>query len=55
MFTTDVAIWAVRGLLVLGPPSVYDVWADLRDLMRRVRPDFDPTLPELQAPWAATH
>jgi peroxiredoxin len=38
-----------------GRPSPYDLWADLRDLHRRIRPDFDPTLPEARAAWAATH
>ena len=23
-------------------PSIYDLWADLRDLLRRTQPDFDP-------------
>jgi peroxiredoxin len=38
-----------------GRPSPYDLWADVRDLMRRIKADFDPTIPELQAEWAATH
>jgi hypothetical protein len=37
-----------------GRPSVYDRWADLRELNARIRPDFDPTLPEARAAWEAT-
>jgi peroxiredoxin len=36
-----------------GRPSVYDLWADLRDLNRRIRDDFDPAWPEARAAWAA--
>jgi peroxiredoxin len=38
-----------------GRPSVYDLWADLRELNARIRPDFDPTLPEVRAAWEATN
>lgn len=37
-----------------GRPSIYDLWADLRDLNQRIRPDFDPTTPEARAAWQAT-
>jgi peroxiredoxin len=36
-----------------GRPSPYDLWADLRDLNRRIHPDFDPTVPEARATWTA--
>lgn len=36
-----------------GRPSPYDLWADLRDLHERIKADFDPTLPEARAAWAA--
>ena len=38
-----------------GRPSPYDLWHDLGDLHRRVKDDFDPTLPEVRATWKATH
>jgi peroxiredoxin len=34
-----------------GRPSAYDLWADLRELHRRIRPDFDPTTPEARVAW----
>jgi len=37
-----------------GRPSSYDLWADLRDLSRRTRLDFDPTLPGVREAWLAT-
>lgn len=37
-----------------GRPSIYDLWADLRDLSKRIRADFDPTLPEVRAAWEVT-
>lgn len=36
-----------------GRPSSYDLWADLRDLNRRIRPDFDPLVPEVRAAYLA--
>jgi peroxiredoxin len=36
-----------------GRPSPYQLWADLQDLLRRIRPDFDPTTPEARAAWDA--
>lgn len=36
-----------------GRPSVDQLWADLQDLFRRTRADFDPTTPEARAAWAA--
>jgi len=36
-----------------GRPSAYQLWADLQDLFRRTKPDFDPTTPEARAAWQA--
>jgi peroxiredoxin len=36
-----------------GRPSSYDLWADLRDLSRRIRVDFDPTVAEVHDSWLA--
>ncbi len=34
-----------------GRPSAYDLWNDLREMHKRIRPDFDPTLPEVRMRW----
>lgn len=36
-----------------GRPSPYQLWQDLQDLLRRIKPDFDPTAPEARAAWDA--
>ena len=36
-----------------GRPSIYDLWADLRDLLRRTQPDFDPLVPEIRDAYLA--
>jgi peroxiredoxin len=36
-----------------GRPSVFDLWSDLRDLNRRIRPDFDPLVPEVRDAYLA--
>ena len=36
-----------------GRPSPYQLWEDLQDLLRRTKPDFDPTTPEARAAWQA--
>jgi hypothetical protein len=36
-----------------GRPSIYDLWADLRDVYRRIRPDFDPLVPAARYEWFA--
>ena len=36
-----------------GRPSSYQLWADLGDLFRRIKPDFDPTTAEARAAWKA--
>jgi peroxiredoxin len=38
-----------------GRPSPYQLWEDLQDLLRRGKPDFDPTTPEARAAWQASH
>src|SRR6266542_7150507 len=34
-----------------GRPSIYDLWADLRELHQRIKPDYDPTTPAARAAW----
>jgi peroxiredoxin len=34
-----------------GRPSPYQLWEDLQDLHRRIKEDFDPTVPEVRAAW----
>ncbi len=34
-----------------GRPSNAQLWADLGDLHRRIKPDFDPTTPEARMAW----
>jgi peroxiredoxin len=46
---------AYVGYWFWGRPSAYDLWADLRDLLARTKPDFDPTLPEAREAWANAH
>jgi peroxiredoxin len=43
------------GFWFWGRPSAYDLWADLRDLRKRVNPNFDPTVPEVREAWFASH
>ena len=37
-----------------GRPSPYQLWADLQELFRRTKADFDPTTPEARAAWEAS-
>jgi peroxiredoxin len=37
-----------------GRPTPYQLWEDLQDLFRRIKPDFDPLTDEARAAWAAT-
>jgi peroxiredoxin len=37
-----------------GRPSIYQLWADLQDLVRRIKSDFDPTTAEARAAWEAS-
>jgi peroxiredoxin len=34
-----------------GRPSIAEVWADLREVTWRIRPDWDITAPEMRAAW----
>ena len=34
-----------------GRPSPYQLWEDLGDLFRRIKPDFDPTTPRAKAAY----
>jgi hypothetical protein len=36
-----------------GRPSIFDLWSDLRDLSRRIRPDYDPLVPAVRDAWLA--
>jgi peroxiredoxin len=36
-----------------GRPSPYQLWADLGELLARIKPDFDPTTAEARAAYAA--
>jgi peroxiredoxin len=36
-----------------GRPTIYQLWADLQDLLKRIKRDFDPTVPDARAAWAA--
>ncbi len=38
-----------------GRPSPEDLWADLRDLHRRIKPDYDPTTSAAREEWANAH
>jgi peroxiredoxin len=37
-----------------GRPSIYQLWADLQEVFRALKPDFDPTTPEARAAWEAS-
>src|ERR1700716_1269089 len=34
-----------------GRPSIAELWADLRDVTHRIRPDWDITTPQLREAW----
>jgi len=36
-----------------GRPSPYQLWENLQDLHRRIKPDFDPTTAEAKKAWKA--
>ena len=38
-----------------GRPSPWQLWADLQDLLRRTKADFDPTTEEARATWMAAN
>jgi peroxiredoxin len=37
-----------------GRPSPYQLWQDLAELFRRIKPDFDPLAAEAKAAWEAS-
>lgn len=41
------------GYYFWGRPSSHQLWHDLSDLFRRIKPDFDPTIPEARQAWEA--
>jgi len=42
-----------NGYWFWGRPSIDDLWRDLRDLTRRIRPDWDLSAPGLREAWEA--
>jgi peroxiredoxin len=44
---------AYVGYWFFGRPSAYQLWDDLQDLFRRIKPDFDPTLAPARHAWEA--
>jgi len=38
-----------------GRPSPEQLWADIGDLLRRIKADFDPTVPEARQAWERAH
>lgn len=42
-----------NGYWFWGRPSVYDLWRDLREATREVRPDWDLSTPGLREAWGA--
>ncbi|HEX2045248.1 MAG TPA: hypothetical protein VHF23_06445, partial [Gaiellaceae bacterium] len=43
------------GFWFWGRPSIYDLWADLRELRRRYEYNFDPLAPGVRDEWEARH
>ena len=37
-----------------GRPTPYQLWEDRQDLLRRIKPDFDPLTEKARADWMAT-
>jgi peroxiredoxin len=42
-----------NGYWFWGRPSLSDLWQDLRAVTRQIRPDWDPSIPEVRAAWDA--
>jgi hypothetical protein len=42
-----------NGYWFWGRPSVVDLWHDLRDVSREIRPDWDLSTPGLRKQWEA--
>jgi peroxiredoxin len=40
-----------NGYWFWGRPSIAELWSDLRDVTRRIRPDWDIGTPEMRAAW----
>jgi len=40
-----------NGYWYWGRPSTAELWSDLREVTRRIRPDWDISLPEMRAAW----
>lgn len=40
-----------NGYWYWGRPSTAELWSDLREVTRRIRPDWDILLPEMRAAW----
>jgi len=40
-----------NGYWYWGRPSTAELWSDLREVTRRIRPDWDISLPEMPAAW----
>ncbi len=38
-----------------GRPSPFQLWEDLQNLFRRIKPDFDPTSEAVREEWLAAH
>lgn len=43
------------GFWFWGRPSIYDLWADLRELRQQYDYNFDPLVPEARARWYELH
>ena len=39
------------GYWFFGRPSAYQLWEDLQNLFRRIKPDYDPTLGVVRQAW----
>jgi hypothetical protein len=43
------------GFWFFGRPSIYDLWADLRELRMKFDYNFDPLAPGVREEWEARH
>ena len=43
------------GFWFWGRPSIYDLWADLRELRQQYDYNFDPLAPGVREQWEAKH
>ncbi len=43
------------GFWFWGRPSIYDLWADLRELRKQYDYNFDPLIPEVRSRWYELH